>query len=122
MNIMKPINTRTHGYMDYIMGIFLIIAPFLFNFNLEGSPAIVLFAAGAAAILYSSLTRYELGLLKIIPMNIHLMLDIVSGIFLAASPWLLNFSETVYLPHLILGIIEIGVVVLTEKPKKYTSK
>ncbi|TDO73152.1 SPW repeat-containing protein [Flavobacterium chryseum] len=115
---MKPIDTKTHGYIDYIMGIILIAVPFLLKLNVESTPSIVLFVLGAGALVYSILTQYELGLVKLIPMNIHLMLDIASGIFLAASPWLLGFSEVVYLPHLILGLLEIGVAVMTNpKPR-----
>ena len=110
---MKPIDTKTHGYIDYIMGIVLIAVPFLLHLDSESTPSIVLFVLGAGALVYSLLTNYELGLVKLIPMNIHLMLDIASGIFLAASPWLLGFSEIIYIPHLILGLLEIGAAVMT---------
>lgn len=110
---MKPIDSKTHGYIDYIMGVILIAVPFLLKLDIESKPSIVLLILGAGAIIYSLLTSYELGLVKLIPFNIHLMLDIASGIFLAASPWLLGFSEIVYLPHLILGLLEIGAAVMT---------
>ncbi|WP_163396430.1 SPW repeat domain-containing protein [Flavobacterium limi] len=110
---MKIIDTKTHGYMDYIMGIFLIACPSLFDLGHETVQGIVFYAAGAAAVVYSILTNYELGLVKIIPMKIHLTLDFLSGVFLATSPWLFGFAETVYGPHLTLGIIEILVSILT---------
>ncbi|AOC97036.1 MULTISPECIES: SPW repeat domain-containing protein [Flavobacterium] len=110
---MKPINTKTHGYMDYIMGVFLIASPSLFNLNHEKPESSVFYVLGAATIIYSLMTDYELGFLKVIPMPIHLIVDFLSGLFLAASPWLLGFSETVYGPHLTLGIIEIGAALLT---------
>jgi hypothetical protein len=53
-----------------------------------------------------------------IPMKVHLMLDIVSGIFLAASPWLFGFANTIYIPHLILGLIEISTALLTNSKSK----
>lgn len=115
---MKPIDSKTHGYIDYIMGIILIALPFILKLDIESTPSVILLVLGAGALVYSLLTRYELGLVKLIPMNIHLMLDIASGIFLAASPWLLGFSQAVYLPHLILGLLEIGVAVMTNpKPQ-----
>jgi hypothetical protein len=116
---MKPIDTKTHGYLDYIMGIFLIAAPFLFNLNVDGIESRILYIVGAMALVYSLLTRYELGLIKVIPMNIHLILDIISGLLLAASPWIFGFADIVYAPHLILGIIEISAALLTNsKPRK----
>ena len=116
---MKPIDTKTHGYMDYIMGIVLIASPSLFNLEINTIQSFVFYGAGSAAILYSVLTNYESGLLKVIPMTIHLILDVLSGIFLAASPWLFHFSDSVYMPHLILGLIEIMAGLLTSsKPRK----
>jgi hypothetical protein len=110
---MKIIDTKTHGYMDYIMGIFLLASPSLFGLNLNGIESTVFYIVGITALLYSLLTNYELGLIKMIPMKGHLALDIFSGIFLAASPWLLDFAAITYKPHLVLGIIEIGAALMT---------
>jgi hypothetical protein len=110
---MKIIDTKTHGYMDYIMGIFLIACPSLFNLGHNTIQGLIVYGAGIAAIIYSILTNYELGLVKIIPMKIHLMLDFLSGLLLASSPWLFGFAETVYAPHLTLGIIELLVTIMT---------
>lgn len=115
---MKLIDTKTHGYIDYIMGILLIAMPFLLKLGIESTAGKVFLVIGIAALVYSLLTRYELGLFKVIPMNIHLMLDIVSGIFLAGSPWLLGFADIVYIPHLVLGLLEIGAAIVTNsKPR-----
>jgi hypothetical protein len=115
---MKIIDTKTHGYMDYIMGIFLIASPSLFSLNLNAMESTIFYVVGATALLYSLATNYELGLIKIIPMKGHLMLDIFSGVFLAASPWLFGFADLVYRPHLVLGMIEIGTALLTSsKPR-----
>lgn len=110
---MKIIDTQTHGYMDYIMGIFLLVSPYLFSLNPNAIESTIFYIMGATAIIYSLFTNYELGLLKLIPMKAHLVLDILSGILLAALPWLLGFADIVYKPHLVLGIIEIGAALLT---------
>ena len=111
---MRFIETRTHGYMDYLMGIFLILAPWIFNLDPGEPEGIIFIVLGAMALLYSLMTRYELGMMKVISMKTHLTLDILSGIVLAASPWIFNFQEEVYLPHLILGLIEIGAGLFTK--------
>ncbi|HSD06234.1 SPW repeat domain-containing protein [Flavobacterium sp.] len=110
---MKIIDTKTHGYIDYIMGIFLLAAPSLFGFNMNGKESIVLYVAGIAVIIYSLLTDYEVSFFKLIPMQFHLILDILSGILLAASPWILGFSEIVYGHHVTLGVIEIAAALMT---------
>ena len=119
---MKIIDTKTHGYMDYIMGIFLLASPSLFSLNLNAMESTILYIIGVTAIIYSLWTNYELGLLKIIPMKGHLALDIFSGIFLAASPWFLGFADIVYKPHLVLGIIEIGIALLTTSKSRIEIK
>jgi hypothetical protein len=114
---MKIINTKVHGYLDYLFGLYLIAAPTVFGFNTSGIESVILYAIGIIALLYSLITDYELGLLKLIPMGFHLILDLLSGILLAASPWLFDFSHQVYLPHLILGLFEIGAVLMTKTGK-----
>jgi len=69
---------------------------------------------GIGAILYSLITNYELGVVKTLSMPTHLWLDALSGVFLAASPWLFGFSDRVYLPHLLLGIFEIVASLVTQ--------
>jgi len=104
---MKMIPRNIHGVVDYIVGAALVAAPWLFGFADNTPATYVPVALGIGALMYSLLTRYELGLIKIIPFKIHLILDVVSGAFLAASPWLFGFADHVYLPHLIVGVFEI---------------
>jgi hypothetical protein len=107
------ISTKTHGYLDYTMGALLILAPWLFGFANDRAETIVPVALGVGIILYSLFTDYELSISRIIAMRTHLRLDIIGGIFLAVSPWLFNFKDYVYLPHLIFGLLEIGVAART---------
>lgn len=108
------ISTRTHGMMDYIVGIVLMIAPWLLQFARGGAETWIPVILGAGIILYSLLTNYELGVARLIPMRTHLWLDGVLGAFLALSPWLFGFAEWVYLPHLIVGLLELGAALMTE--------
>jgi len=111
---MRFIPTRIHGMLDYGMGLLLITSPWLFGFD-DGGPRMWLpIVLGAGAIIYSLITDYELGVARIIPMPVHLMLDLGSGLLLAASPWLFGFADDVWLPHLVLGILEIGASLMTQ--------
>ncbi|HYD91016.1 MAG TPA: SPW repeat protein [Flavobacterium sp.] len=111
---MKFIDTKTHGFLDYIVGLFLIAAPWVFNLDPSAPEGMIFIIMGAAVIVYSIITNYELGLIKALSMKTHLTLDVLSGIVLAASPWLFGFADRVYLPHLILGILEIGAGMMTK--------
>jgi hypothetical protein len=104
---MKLISTHTHGILDYVVGVALIAAPWLFGFANDGPATVIPVALGIGTLVYSLLTRYELGLIKLIPFKGHLTLDLMAGVLLASSPWIFGFSDYVYLPHLLVGLFEI---------------
>src|SRR5687768_13612725 len=108
---MKLISTRAHGVLDYLVGALLIAAPFILNFADNTAAMWVPIILGAGTILYSLMTDYELGAMRVLSMPTHLMIDMLSGIFLAASPWIFGFDDRVYLPHLIVGLMEMVVVI-----------
>lgn len=111
------ITTQIHGYVDYLMGIILILLPFLFDFPDGAVPIFV--ALGAGTIIYSLLTDYELGLVRILPMKIHLVIDLVVGVFLIVSPWIFGFTDELLWTLVILGILEVLVSLLTAKKARY---
>ena len=112
---MRFINTRVHGLLDYIVSIILISSPWLFGFYDNGPESTVPIALGVITIVYSLLTRYEFGLMPLIPMPSHLVLDFLNGLFLATSPWLLGFADNVWLPHVIMGVFEITASLISKK-------
>jgi SPW repeat len=97
------------------VGVVLIAAPWLFGFADDGPATYMPVALGAGALVYSILTNYEFGVVRLIPFRVHLLLDVLSGAFLAISPWLFGFSNKVYLPHLIFGLIEIAAGIMTRE-------
>jgi len=114
--IMKFISTKIHGVLDFLMAFLLLSIPFMMHYDIGAMVGRIFIIFGVATVIYSLITRYESGLLSIIPMQLHLVLDILSGIVLAASPWLFGFSDIVFMPHLIIGIVEI-IIALTTKSK-----
>jgi SPW repeat len=111
---MRFLSTRIHGVMDYAMGILLLASPYLFGFATGGVKQWLPMILGVAMIGMSLLTRYEWGAIRMIPMPVHLAVDGLSGALLAVSPWLFGFSGVVFLPHLVLGLIELGTSLMTE--------
>jgi hypothetical protein len=110
---MNIISRRTHGVLDYIVGIVLILAPRIFGFDTGGPESRIPITLGIVTIVYSLLTNYELGVFKLLPFRLHLTLDTLSGVLLAVSPWLFHFSDQVWAPHVVVGLIELGVVFMT---------
>ena len=113
------ISTKVHGYLDYMMGILLIASPWIFDFP-DGIATTLPIVLGAGTIIYSLMTNYELGAFGLIPLKVHLGIDVVAGILLAAAPWIFGFADEVYLPFVILGVVEVGAALLTEKREPAT--
>ena len=105
---MRFISTRAHGAIDYLMGVLLIILPYILGFADGTSAQWIPQIIGAALIAASLLTDYEFGAVRVIPMPVHLFLDVAAGLLLTISPWLFGFADRVFWPHLIVGIMEIG--------------
>lgn len=119
MNKLKPyamkfISTKTHGVLDYLMGFLLIALPFILDIRTDLSEGMVLIVLGAAMVLLAVLTKYEAGIIKVIPMRVHLVIDIMSGVVLAASPWLFGFADRAYMLYVFLGLFEIIAAIVSE--------
>lgn len=110
---MRFIPTRTHGVLDYVVGALLIVVPYLLGFADGTAAQWVPQLLGLVAIGGAMMTDYELGVMRVIPMPVHLGIDIASGVLLAASPWLFGFADRVFWPHLVVGVMEIGAGLMT---------
>lgn len=110
---MRFLSTKTHGMLDYLLGALLIALPWLLGFARGGAETWVPVLLGAGVLGYSLLTDYELGVVRRLPMPVHLWLDALGGVLLAISPWLFGFDELVWLPHLLLGLAEVGAALVT---------
>jgi len=122
---MKWISIRTHTIIGLIVGIGLLFAPWLFDLNKYGGAVVAVPVYVGIFILVSELTTTSpLSPLKFVPMRMHVMLDVITGLFLVASPWLFGFSDlpmAAWMPHVIVGIVTAGYALATrtadEKPK-----
>jgi hypothetical protein len=118
--MIKPISTRMHGILDYVTAPTLVVLPRMLGWGQRVT--LLLNGAGAGVLAYSVLTRYELGLLKVLPMKVHLALDIASGGMLALSPFILlkkrerNVATTATLVGLGLYEVAAGLLTQTQSP------
>ena len=112
---MRFIPTKTHAVLDYLTGVLLIVAPWLFGFAESAAATWVAVVFGLGLIGYSLFTDYELAASRRIPMGVHLALDAASGAFLLVSPWLLGFAPVIAWPHVVIGLLEIGSALTTQR-------
>lgn len=111
---MRFLPTSLLGIVDYLLGVFLIAAPWLFAFA-DGSLAQWTAIVVGGVLLASSIsTRYELGVIPLIDVRSHLVVDAVAGIVLAISPWLFLFAHRLWVPHLVLGLVVVAVSLISE--------
>jgi len=74
---MLKMSTKTHGVVDYVAG--AVFAALPRALGLGPTATALLQGAGGGAFVYSALTNYELGYVRVLPMKAHLTLDALSG-------------------------------------------
>jgi hypothetical protein len=113
----RPIDSTLHGVTDYTVGATLMTV-FPRWTDLEGTEsARQIRRAGAVHVGYSALTDYPLGIVKLIPFKVHLMLDAVGALVLAATPFITGQwkkGAEHWMPHVGLCLFELSSLVLTD--------
>ena len=120
---MRFIPTKFHAPLDYIVGVALIAAPWIFQFSRHTAATIVPIVLGIGLIAYSLFTNYELGVWKVAPMAVHNLIDIAAGLVLAASPWLFGFADDgtqFWLPFVVIGVAAIFLGLTTKQAGGYS--
>jgi hypothetical protein len=114
-DMVKPISTKTHGVLDYLSTGTLLALPRLLGWT----PTVTALLTGSAltTLATSLLTKYELGLFKVLPMPGHLVLDGLTAATHAATFLLFDDNDRKQgkaLP-ILLGLVafETGAALLT---------
>ena len=113
---MRFLSSKVHTIIGIIVGIILLLAPSLFGFTDNAAASMVPVYVGIFIILSELTTTSRMSPFKLVPMRVHLVLDYVTGIFLALSPWLFGFSNApanAWVPHVVVGILVVGYALLT---------
>jgi hypothetical protein len=113
----RPVDATLHGVVDYTAGTFLLTAfPKLAGIEGTRSARQVRISAAVHAG-YSTLTKYPLGIVKVIPFQAHLALDAAGAIALGATPfltgqWKKGLKE--WVPHVGLALFELSSLAITD--------
>lgn len=117
MRFPRPVDATLHGVTDYLAGATLMtLFPRLAGIG-ETESARQIRTAGAVHAGYSTLTAYPLGIVKLIPYKVHLALDGVGALALAATPFVTGQwtkGRRHWLPHVALCLFELGALALTD--------
>jgi Kef-type K+ transport system membrane component KefB len=109
---MNLIRTQLHGLIDYLMAGVLLL-PWITEHGTTNKDTIVFSAIGFGIITLSLITDYEFGLIKLVPMRIHLLLDILVSIFIMAMPFLFPVVNYYLYWPVILGLSGLLITILS---------
>jgi hypothetical protein len=81
-----------HAAIEPIAAIVLIAAPWIFRFSDVNSAKVVAIVVGVIMLLSGAMTRWRFAIVRVIPLRIHLMTDLLLGVVLIVSPFVFGFS------------------------------
>jgi hypothetical protein len=109
---MKVISDTTHGILDYVTVAIFVLAPAVLG--LTGFAAIVSYALAAIHLAMTLLTNMPLGVVKIIPIRLHALVEMLVGPVLVvaalALPNLLGDKRAFFL---VMGLVILAVWLLS---------
>jgi hypothetical protein len=117
MRFPRPVDSTLHGMVDYSAGTLLLTAfPRLAGISGTRS-ARQIRTAGAVHLGYSTLTKYPLGIVKLIPFPVHVGLDAAGALALAATPFVTGQykrGRSQWVPHVALCLFELSSLAMTD--------
>jgi hypothetical protein len=116
---MRVLSTKIHGIMDYLMVVLLAVSPWIFGFTEHPAAKFASPTFAAGVLVLALCTKFELGLIKIVSMKFHLIFDVFLGLALVITPWALAFAKYVYIPYVVMGLVQMFVAVVTKKVPAY---
>jgi len=102
---MKKLSPAAHGILDYVTVLFLFISPSLFRMETPGSA--LSYALAVVHLFLTLFTDFPAGILKIIPLRIHGLIELIVAIGLlvvAISFRILDYTVSFYF-YLIFSVI-----------------
>src|SRR5262245_9572707 len=113
------ISLKTHNIMDYVGGALLILMPFIFGFaDLNNARGLFMFG-GFFLILYSLFTNYEFAVARLLPLGVHMTLDVLLGAVIFLAPWMFGYRTFLSVGqewlHYLLGLGVIALVGMTRE-------
>jgi FtsH-binding integral membrane protein len=117
-----PVSLFLHGVIEYVAGVLLIAAPFLFNFHAGAAKAVAI-VAGVIVLVIAASTVGRTSLVDSLPLPAHILLDYALALGLIASPFLFGYSgegaPTAF--FIILGVAHLLITIGTRFRSEATS-
>ena len=109
-----PFSLFMHGILEYAAGALFIAAPFVFGFDSQAATALSIIV-GVLVLAMAASTDGPTGLARVVPVEIHAVVDFALAVLLIASPFLFGFRDeggaTAF--FIILGVVHLLVTIAT---------
>ena len=115
MSLVKLLPAWFHAVADYAVGILLIVVALATGSHSTGATATGV-VVGAVVLLVSALTRYPLGIVKVLPFTIHSAGDYLAAALLIVAPFALNFADAesgLAVFYVVMGVAVLAVSLIT---------
>lgn len=117
------LSSKIHGILDYVTVVFLLSAPPLFD--MMSVAATFTYALGIVHLVLTIFTRFELGIIKLVPLKIHGFIEILVAVALVAVAFFFRSAEDniAFYFYLVFAIVLFIVWLLSDyKAQPVTSK
>jgi hypothetical protein len=109
---MEKLPSEVHGVIDYLTAGMLMALPRMFRWSSKATTLMT--GAALGTMVYSLMTRYELGLFKMLPFKTHLALDAMNGAMFAAAPLLMPDEDPSVTAAMVgIGVFELAVIAMS---------
>jgi len=114
MSLVRVLPAWLHAIADYAVGAVLILAALIVggSAGAVGTGVVV----GATVLVVSMITRYPLGVIKILPFQVHSAGDYLAAVLLLAAPFALHFRQSdsgLTALYVVAGIAVLAVSMIT---------
>jgi hypothetical protein len=89
-----PIPLRVHAAIEPLIGIILIAAPWIFGFSHTNDAKVLCIVLGILVIAGGAMTDWRVSLVRLIPLRVHLMWDLLIALVLIVAPFVLGYSDS----------------------------
>lgn len=88
---MKILSAKVHGFLDYFVVLVFLAAPSVLGLSIL--PAVISYTLAGVHLALTLLTNFPLGVLKVIPLKWHGIIELIVGPVLIALPFVLGFGS-----------------------------
>ena len=118
MSAVRLLPWPVHQVLDYLSGVFFVLAPFLLGFRNHETAVPLFIAVGVVELAVAVASPKPLGVVGVLPVKVHAAVDYLTGFFLILAPFLFGFTreEPALLTSIFVGLATVVVALVTAYP------